>query len=121
MKLLYYIISLIFSITICSFTDSRSEMKKISNQLYSFSIPTDWKCGLGGNVKDCEPVEREERKLYHLYNLQWESPDRNFLMVIQTFQRLDGMQVTIEEIESLIMDNTKQIALQFKLNIFDHY
>ena len=111
MKFSYYILISSLIITVCSFTDDNYEKKKISNPLYSLSIPIDWECAHPGNIKDCStPLERND-PWYHLYYLQWRSPakDSFFSVSVETYQRLDSATVTIEEVEAIILKN-KQAA-----------
>jgi len=118
MKYFQYFFISILIISTFSFTKSNYEKKKIDNKLYSFSVPADWECGIPEKVKDCDcsaPFERDVRiytdYLYHLYYLQWRSPDKdsNISVVIQTYQRKDSVPVTIKEIEFIIRETNKQV------------
>ena len=122
MKISFHIILLVLLlIFVCSFTNNNLEKKKISNQLYSFSIPSDWECGHPGKIEDCSvPIERKD-SLYHIYYLQWRSPswDAPFWINIESYQRLDGKLITIEEIEANIITRETLIASSNNLNNFN--
>jgi len=122
MKILFRIILLLFLlIFVCSFTTNSLEKKRISNHLYTFSIPSDWECGHPGKIEDCSvPIERKD-SLYHIYYLQWRSPswDAPFWINIKSYQRLDGKLIMIEEIEANIIARETLIASSNNLNNFN--
>jgi hypothetical protein len=127
MKNRFPILTLIVLAVFYSFTENENEKKKISNQLYSFSVPSDWECAIPGRTNECcsKPMERDAH-IYHLYYLSWRSPVKNedeffnsISLHIETYQRLDGLPATIEEIEEIELSRLKQAEIDGDAKIID--
>lgn len=106
--------------TVCSFTDGDNNKKKISNNLYSFYIPSHWEPANGIAGDGTVPGERDIEG-YHLYYMMWTTPIRSAQdahstigLFIESYQRKKDPAVSIEEIEKLemskIQGSTKLIS-----------
>jgi hypothetical protein len=109
---------------VSAFTNVPDERKKISNKLYSFSVPENWKPNLppGESGDGFIPKERDAYK-YHLYYLSWNSPsksDENLISLnIESYKRLDNQSIAIKEIEDVEMEKMKQAEKKGYLKILE--
>jgi hypothetical protein len=104
-KRFIYIAILLF--TICSFTDSKDKNIKISNKLYSLSVPSNWDPFIIGNSDGYIPGERDLR-LYHLYYLGWHTPIKSkddipniINLSIESYRSKDRPSISIQEIDEI--------------------
>jgi hypothetical protein len=107
-----YVLLSVTLLALCSFTNDANE-KRISNKLYSFSVPSDWKPFVTDKTDGFVPGERDTR-LWHLHYLAWETPvqsDGDFSKVmginIQSYQRIDGAPISLAELEDIEMSRYK--------------
>ncbi|MDR1368959.1 MAG: hypothetical protein LBJ72_02360 [Dysgonamonadaceae bacterium] len=97
----------------CSFTNNGNyEKKKISNKMYSFTIPSDWEHNNSSdkteNPDTFEPKGRDVGK-YWVYYLSWGSPKTktNFFerinLYIESHKMKDGSQIPVNEADEKLM------------------
>lgn len=123
----YALISLICLLTLCSFTHQREI--KISNKLYSITLPSDWKPAPHIKGDGTVPIERTEGEggKYHLSSIQWGSASEDFYkritIFIQGYKRKDGAPLSVNDIEKQDMKrhlnlakNAKKTDLKTKTN-----
>lgn len=127
------LLSIILLLSLCSFTahsDSDPQGKrKISNKLYSITLPSDWKPAQQIKGDGTVPEERTEKDpgLYHLSCIQWGSTSKDFFkrisLYIQGYKRKDGTPLSVNEIEKKDMrihesvgKNVKRTDLKTKAN-----
>jgi hypothetical protein len=118
MKPNYTVPITVFLLIICSFANGSYDRKKISNKLYSFSVPSDWESCASESSDGSVPKEREATNPatnvgFHLYYLAWSSPrDKdNFFnttgLYIQSYQRKDDVPLRMDEIEEEVIAGLK--------------
>jgi hypothetical protein len=98
---------LFFILTVYSFASGEGDKKKISNHLYSFSVPAHWEPATGMTGDGTIPGERNMGP-YHLYYLQWNTPIKRIEDIpgtvgvfIESYQRIDKLPISLGEIEAL--------------------
>ncbi|GHT49424.1 hypothetical protein FACS189474_3250 [Bacteroidia bacterium] len=124
MKNRYYFFIPVCLLFFYSFTNSNYEKKKISNKLYSFSVPENWTPNLPPEISDdgFTPGERDAYK-YHLYYLLWSNSSKNLnrfiSLFIESYNRLDNQPLSIKEIEDVEMDKMKLTEKSGNLKILE--
>lgn len=96
----------ILCVSLCSFAnnDAKPEKRKISNELYSITIPSDWTPvqDIGDGII---PKERNGGP-YHLYYIGWRAKraeiiENTMFFYIQSYRKLDGSPLSIKEVEDM--------------------
>jgi hypothetical protein len=94
-------------LAVYSFANGGNDKKRISNHLYSFSVPAHWEPATGMTGDGTVPGERDMGP-YHLYHLQWSTPIKRIEDIPQTigvfiesYERIDKSPVSLKEIEAL--------------------
>lgn len=124
MKNRIVLIPLLF-LVLCSFT--KESHKKISNRLYSFTVPSDWAPNYPGRLigDGSTPKERDVNG-FHLYYLSWSTPvDNNedfknmVALNIESYKRNKGKSVTIKEVEEISQNFINQSVADGSLKIIN--
>lgn len=118
----HILLSTILLLSLCSFTTNSDNQgkRKISNQLYSITLPSDWKPAQHIKGDGAIPEERTEggKGLYHLSCIQWSSISENFYkrisIYIQGYKRKDGTPLSVNDIEKKDMTRHKELAKNAK-------
>jgi hypothetical protein len=101
-------------LSLCSLTAKEPDRKKVSNKIYSFSVPSNWKQSYPEDG-DGIPGERDAHiptggntVAFHLYALAMKSPYKNATeffdgigLSIQSYERKDGGDLSIDEIKNI--------------------
>ena len=110
-----YSLLTIILFSFCSFVNASDQWKTVKNELYSFSVPSNWERSspLGIGKDEFTPSERKTNT-FHRYFLSWSSPiiNGNFSELIsiniESYKRLDNKALSIVDIEKSEMSKLEK-------------
>lgn len=112
-------------LVLCSFT--KDSQKKISNRLYSFTVPSDWAPNYPGRlIGDGSMPKERYANGFHLYYLSWSTPvenDEDFKnmigLTIESYKRIKGKSVTVKDVEEISQNFINQSVADGSLKIIN--